>query len=224
MQSSRPQSRALTGWHSGKGPGPGWWLRWDWRKLQTVCGWWFWSEPQEYLSRYFSGKPSCRQGARQTEFNDLLKVMGHSHMLYHTQLLFASLEADLKVINTIMATSSSCWLVECGPYYATMCARANVCMCVSTIYTTFTMQSFDWSTKDEQNAETTLFFIFVKIVTCSHRLLFDMSCPVAIHWNVAFWPAFTSTSPRRRKWGDLSATNKEMEEMSKFTDWLWTAC
>lgn len=41
-------------------------------------------------------------------------------------------------------------------------------------------------------------------LTCNHSLLFDVSLPVAIHWNVAFCPAFTSTSPRRRKWGDLS--------------------
>lgn len=28
--------------------------------------------------------------------------------------------------------------------------------------------------------------------------------PVATHWNEAFWPALTSTSPSREKWGTLS--------------------
>lgn len=58
-------------------------------------------------------------------------------------------------------------------------------------------------------------FLHVYICTCSHSLLFDVSRPVAIHWNVAFCPAFTSTSPRRRKWGDLSTTNKQNEKKKK---------
>ncbi len=41
--------------------------------------------------------------------------------------------------------------------------------------------------------------------TCSQSLLLTASRMVAMHWNVAFCPAFTSTSPKRRKWGDLSA-------------------
>lgn len=43
------------------------------------------------------------------------------------------------------------------------------------------------------------------VLTCSQSLLLTASRTVAMHWNVAFCPAFTSTSPKRRKWGDLSA-------------------
>lgn len=53
--------------------------------------------------------------------------------------------------------------------------------------------------------------------TCSHSLLFDVSRPVAMHWNVAFCPALTSTSPRRRKCGDLSAENEIKQTETYFS-------
>lgn len=88
---------------------------------------------------------------------------------------------------------------------------ALLCVCVSTIFTAFRIQSFDRSTTDDEH-RTTL------SGTCSHSLPLGMFRPVAIHWNVAFCPAFTSTSPRRRKWGALSAAKEQVEEISKFTD------
>ncbi len=44
-----------------------------------------------------------------------------------------------------------------------------------------------------------------KVLTCSQSLSCWDHFPPAVHWNVAFWPTFTSTFCRRRKWGALPA-------------------
>lgn len=36
-------------------------------------------------------------------------------------------------------------------------------------------------------------------LTCRRKRSASAALPVAIHWNEAFWPALTSTSPRREK-------------------------
>lgn len=42
------------------------------------------------------------------------------------------------------------------------------------------------------------------ILTSSRKGSASDTLPVAMHWNEAFCPAFTSTSPSREKWGTLS--------------------
>lgn len=42
-------------------------------------------------------------------------------------------------------------------------------------------------------------------LTCIRKRSASAALPAATHWKVAFCPAFTSTSPRREKWGALAA-------------------
>lgn len=42
-------------------------------------------------------------------------------------------------------------------------------------------------------------------LTCRRKRSASAALPAAMHWNEAFWPALTSTSPKREKWGAFAA-------------------
>lgn len=47
-------------------------------------------------------------------------------------------------------------------------------------------------------------------LTCRKKRSASAALPAAMHWKDAFWPALTSTSPRREKWGAF-AVGKQAE-------------
>lgn len=43
------------------------------------------------------------------------------------------------------------------------------------------------------------------VLTCRRKCSASAALPAAMHWKEAFWPALTSTSPRRKKCGAFAA-------------------
>lgn len=50
-------------------------------------------------------------------------------------------------------------------------------------------------------------------LTCSRKRSASAARPAAMHWKEAFWPALTSTSPRREKCGAFAAGIQPRSEL-----------